>query len=111
MPTEREERVVLNEALFRAANERAAAWEERQDRPGDAELYHCECADLDCREKVLIPASEYERVRSESSLFFVIPGHEIPDVETVIETNEHWAVIRKDPEVRRLAEETEKRPR
>ena len=29
----------------------------------------------------------------------IIPGHELPDVETVIERNEGWAIVEKVPEV------------
>ena len=56
-----------------------ADWEER-DRAEAAELYFCECADPECNEKGRLRGRDYERVRSESSHFFVIPGHEIPDV-------------------------------
>jgi hypothetical protein len=31
-------------------------------------------------------------------------GHEIPDVETVIERNEDWAIIEKAPEVTPIVE-------
>jgi hypothetical protein len=48
-------------------------------------------------------------VRSNSSHFFVVPGHEIPDVETVIESHEDWVVVKKNPEVREIAEETDPR--
>jgi hypothetical protein len=107
--TEREERLMRNEALFRTANERAAAWEERHEEPNEVELYHCECADLECREKVPLTVGDYERVRADSTQFFVLPGHELPDVETVIETHAEWAVIRKDPEVQGIAEATDDR--
>jgi hypothetical protein len=109
MATEREERVVLNEALFRTANERAAAWEERHEKPDEVELYHCECADVDCRQKVPLLVADYERVRSDPTQFFVIRGHELPDVESVIETHDEWAVIRKDPEVHEIARATDDR--
>jgi hypothetical protein len=98
VPTEREERLAENEALFRAANERMADWEEIHPND-DAELYFCECADPACREKVRLRKADYEGVRSNRLRFFVIPGHEIVDVETVIERNDGWFVIEKDPDV------------
>jgi hypothetical protein len=106
--TEREERIAENETLFRGANERMRDWEER-DRDDATELYFCECADTECNEKVRLRAADYERVRSNSSHFFVVPGHEIPDVETVIESHEDWVVVKKNPEVREIAEETDPR--
>jgi len=108
MATERERRIAENESLFRAANERIADWEERA-REDATEPYFCECADPDCDQKVELRAADYERVRSESNRFFVVPGHEIPDVERVVESHEAWAVIEKDPRVEEIVEETDPR--
>jgi len=105
----REERLALNEALFRTANERMAGWEERDRADGVVEFFFCECANPDCRQKVRLPGSDYERVRGNSTHFFVVPGHELPDVETVIESHEEWVVIEKDPRVRKIVEATDPR--
>ena len=96
--TRRAERLAKNEAMFRAANEGAAGWEE-QHVSSDRERYQCECADRACRQKVSLRRSDYEKVRSDPRHFFVVPGHEIPDIETVIERNEGWVVVEKPPEV------------
>ncbi|MCE3267518.1 MAG: hypothetical protein K0S15_2227 [Solirubrobacterales bacterium] len=104
MATQREERLALNEAMFREANERAKAWEERHRLDGDVELYLCECADPECRERVSLSKADYERVRSDSCHFAIVPGHEVPDVETVIERNEGWTIIEKAPEVSDIVE-------
>jgi len=105
---EREERIARNESLFRAANEQIAGWEERV-REDATEPYFCECGNPKCDEKVVLRASDYERVRSDSHRFFVVPGHEIPDVETVIERHEDWAVIEKSPAVEDIVEGTDPR--
>ena len=99
----RKRRLAENEALFRAANERIADWDER-DRAEAVELYFCECADLDCREKVRLQEGEYEAVRSDSRRFLVVAGHEVPDVETVIEEHGGWSVVEKAPEVTETVE-------
>jgi hypothetical protein len=106
--SDRKERLALNEALFRHANERMAGWEERH-RVEATELYFCECADPKCRAKVPLRESEYERVRGHSDHFFIVPGHELTDVETVIESHAEWVVIEKDPEVREIVEATDPR--
>jgi hypothetical protein len=98
MATQREERIAKNEAMFREANERAKAWEERH-LDSEVELYFCECAKPDCLEKVSLREADYERVRSDPRRFVIVPGHELPDVETVIERNEGWVIIEKAPEV------------
>jgi hypothetical protein len=108
MASDRKERLALNEALFRHANERMVDWEERH-RVEATELYFCECADPECREKVPLRESDYERVRSNSGHFFIVPGHELTDVETVIESHKDWAVIEKDPEVSEIVEATDPR--
>ena len=108
MATQREERIARNESLFRLANERLSEWEER-DRADATEPYFCECADPECDQKVGLRATDYERVRSDSGLFFAVPGHEIPDVEAVVERHEGWVVIQKDPEVGDVVEETDPR--
>jgi hypothetical protein len=107
--SERHDRIAFNEALFREANERAAAWEERREEPGEPQLYHCECADLECREKVSLDLADYERVRSDSMLFFIVPGHQIEDAETVLEEHEGWAVIRKNASVEPIVRATDPR--
>jgi hypothetical protein len=91
MPRERAEQIALNEAAFRIANERMAAWEEV---PPDAEaLYFCECASLECREKVPLARAAYEAVRSRPEWFLIVPGHEVPDVEKVVQRGDaHWVI-------------------
>ena len=97
-PSPREERFARNEALFRAANERMKQWEEQHADP-EPELYFCECADTDCREKVALMESDYEAVRSDSRLFFVVDGHEQTDVEQVVARRDGWLIVEKPPEV------------
>ena len=108
MASGRRERIAENETLFRAANERMADWEER-DRAEADELYFCECCDPECNEKVRLRGPDYERVRSDSCHFFVLPGHETPDVETVIESHDGWVLVEKDPDVREIVEATDPR--
>jgi hypothetical protein len=100
---ERQERLAKNEALFRIANERMANWEEAHDA-NSSELYFCECANAECHDKVRLTKADYERVRSDSRYFFVVPGHEVADVDTVLEHNHGWTLIEKDPDVAELVE-------
>jgi hypothetical protein len=106
--TTREERLANNEAMFRFANERMAAWDEV--RASEAvELYFCECANPDCQEKVPLHKADYESVRSDSRYFVTVPGHEIRDVETVIEAHDGWSVVEKNPEVTEAVQRTDPR--
>jgi hypothetical protein len=108
MHIERERRIAENESLFRAANERIAAWPEPAEA-GATESYFCECANTKCDRKLELRVSDYERVRSKSDRFFVIPGHEVPDVERVIESHEAWLVVEKPAGVEDLLEKTDPR--
>jgi hypothetical protein len=107
MGRERAERIALTEAAFRIANERMSAWEEV---PSDAaELFFCECSSLECRQKVPLTHALYENVRSRSEWFLIVPGHEVPDVEEVVERgDEHW-IIAKPPLVADIVEGTDPR--
>lgn len=80
------------QALFRTANERMAAWEERHVQ-SRSEYYYCECADPNCRENVVLGKFEYERCRADPGHFVIVPGHEVPTMETVLERHEGWAII------------------
>jgi hypothetical protein len=95
-PTPREERLANNEALFRAANERMADWDERH-AAHEEELYLCECADPECREKLALTRGQYEHVRAHARHFAVRSGHEIPDVEVVVEKINDWVIVEKPP--------------
>jgi hypothetical protein len=108
MASAREERLAANEAMFRHANERMSVWEEQRINE-NVELYACECADLDCHQKLGLTKAEYESVRANSRHFLVARGHEIPDVETVIEEHGDWVVIEKDAEVTETVEKLDPR--
>lgn len=103
----REERVGKNEALFREVNERIR--EITAASNGDAEFL-CECGDPMCAQPILISIEEYEAVRAVSTRFLVVPGHEIPDLEDVVQENERFAVVEKRPGLpTELAAETDPR--
>ncbi len=108
MADERKQRLSLNEALFRAANERMKSWDERHEE-AETEPYHCECSDLECREMLALRAADYERVRADSSHFFVAPGHQVAEVEDVVETHDDWLLVEKEQSVQAIVEATDPR--
>ena len=51
-----------------------------------------------------------EQVRAEPTHFLVVPGHELPEVETVVRREDRFWVVRKDAgEPEELAIETDPR--
>lgn len=107
---ERARRVGRNEALFRTINEEIEKLEQGLPFPQDDLVIVCECGDLRCEDRFTVPISGYEDVRADPALFFVLPGHEKPDVEDVVDRAEAYFVVRKrsgDPA--RIAEATDPR--
>ena len=92
---DRERRIGMNEALFREVNERIEAVNEAFATVTDSMSIVCECGAQTCVEQILIQHSEYEELRSDRTLFAVVPGHEIPDVEDVVGRREGYDVVRK----------------
>ena len=90
-----EKRLALNEALFRETNERL---EERvRLYVDDEELFGilCECANLDCNERITMTRDEYAAVRSDSTQFAVKPGHTIEDIEEVVLRTDRYEIVCK----------------
>jgi hypothetical protein len=102
----REERLAANEDLFRHVNERIA---ELTDKWGGQLDLVCECADPECTQRLVLTLHEYEQLRQNSHHFAVLPGHEIPDVEDVIERNDRYLVVEKHADTHAQTEEADPR--
>lgn len=70
------ERIVLNDATFREANDRIEVSAEKHTQEGDLVPFVCECADPNCRELVHMTLDEYRMMRSDPTLFVNVPGHQ-----------------------------------
>jgi hypothetical protein len=106
----RETRIGMNEAVFRAVNERIQEVANAFQLTSDPLDLICECGDAGCTERISIGRDEYERLRSDAQLFAVAPGHEAPGVEEVVEKRSGYDVVRKlkgAPE--KIARETDPR--
>jgi hypothetical protein len=99
-----------NEEVFRSINERI---EEGAKRHGVEQLlpFHCECATEACIETIELPPAEYDRIASHLALFVVVPGHEQPSVETVVESHSAYVVVEKTGEARAEIERNHPRSR
>jgi hypothetical protein len=56
----------------------------------------CECGDETCFEKLTVPVDEYHEIRSHDDWFLILPGHELLDVERVVEHRSSYVVVQKD---------------
>jgi len=106
----REERIGLNEAVFREVNERIEALAETFELGDEPLDLVCECGDATCVRRISMRKAEYEELRSDARHFAVHPGHEISDVEDVVARRKGYDIVSKNegaPE--RVAEETNPR--
>jgi hypothetical protein len=90
-------RIGENEALYRAINERIEDLNDSFGLITESMTVICECASIECAEQIDLPIPEYERVRADATHFVVRPGHEVPEVESVLERHDDWLLIQKDP--------------
>jgi len=104
---ERGERIARNEAAYRDVNEAIEAG--RNQRAAKSGAFVCECGQLGCNQLVELTLEEYEAVRANPRTFFMLEGHDIPDVEDVVERHDGWIVAEKHPGEAAIAEELDPR--
>jgi hypothetical protein len=101
-------RLATNEATFRDVNEAL----QRGHWPGEDRTpiaFRCECARLGCTRLIEMTAREYESVRANPRRFLVAVGHDLPEIETVVEEHGSYVVVEKRDEAGRKAQETDPR--
>ena len=97
MPS-RAERIGNNENVFREVNTRI-------EELGETFAVHengafrivCECGNDDCTAPIDLTLDEYETVRENPIWFLIVPGHDKPEVERVIEARAGYDVVEKLP--------------
>jgi hypothetical protein len=102
------QRIAFNEAAFREINEGI----QRGQWPGEESssvAFRCECARLGCNRLIEFPISDYEEIRSHPRWFVVATGHELPEVETVVERRGKYVIVEKRDQAGALAEATDPR--
>jgi hypothetical protein len=102
----REARLAANEDVFRHVNERIV---ELTDTWGGELDLVCECADIECTQRLFLTLGEYEQLRQNPRHFAVLNGHELPDVEDVVSRNDRYLVVEKHAETHEQVEEADPR--
>jgi hypothetical protein len=103
-----EKRMMENQVVFRKLNERVQkgidevnqiASEdglEPIDIDGDEPLFfYCECSDENCRNRIKLSPNEYNDIHRKKDTFTILPGHQVPQIEDVIEETPDYIVVRK----------------
>ena len=105
-----EERIAMNQATFRDANERinAAAGVYDVDIPVP---FICECADPTCSEIVRLALSEYEEIRAEPRHFLNVPGHQsaAQGAASVVDERDGYVIAEKIGHAGEIVEALDKR--
>jgi len=104
----RQQRAGANEATIRDVNEgiERGQWPGEEDTPVG---FRCECAQLGCNQLIELSVREYEDIRAHPRRFVVVPGHEAPDVETVIEAGPRYVIVEKLDQAGEVAEQHDPR--
>lgn len=108
---ERTRRIAENEALFRDLNEEVGAVAHSFSLGGETRAFDflCECGDPTCAQRVPLTLIKYEELRGSPLRFVVVSGHEIPDVERVVETTPAYSVIEKFGEATEIVRDRDPR--
>jgi hypothetical protein len=102
----RAERIGRNEDLFRKVNDQIEGVNEAFGTITGTMSILCECGKLECIEQIGLTVDAYRELRTDPTRFAVKPGHELLDVERVVERHEGYFVVQKAEGVpARLAED------
>jgi hypothetical protein len=91
----RGERAATNQSLFREVNERVEDIAKALGLQQESVDFICECAHKECPERLEMTVAEYEAVRRVPTHFAVAEGHELPDVERVVNRTSRYNVVAK----------------
>jgi len=106
---QKQRRAAANEATIRDVNEgiERGQWPGEEDKPVG---FRCECARLGCNQLVELTVREYEEIRANPRHFVLVPGHELPEVETVVERKTSgYIIVEKLDQAGEVAEHSDPR--
>ncbi len=89
-----QQRIARNEALFRDVNEaiERGRWQGEED---SLTAFRCECGRLGCTDLIELTPREYEQIRTDPRLFALANGHQMPEVEEIVERHPRYLVVQK----------------
>jgi hypothetical protein len=93
---ERQRRIGENEILYRTVNEKIEDLNAAFGTLTETMAVVCECGEASCTEQIQLDVPTYERIRADPALFVTVPGHEEPDVESIVERSDGYQLVRKD---------------
>jgi hypothetical protein len=101
-------RMAENEVVFRKANtlatERLSELKHMAHSEGHDSLignvnmplhFYCECSDENCRLRIVMKPSKYKKLHRNKSQFIVRPGHQVPQIERIVEKTSEYFIVEK----------------
>lgn len=100
-----EERIALNDARFRDANETIDQRAEEADFTEHVPFL-CECADPTCTTVLRLSLTEYEHIRTDGTWFLNAPGHVVAaqGAAHIVEEHDRYAIVEKTGRAGEVAE-------
>lgn len=93
--SDREVRAAQNELVFRAVNEQILKMTDRfREQLAEIDIV-CECANPTCVGTIRINADAFAKIERTPATFMILPGHEDPTVERVIDRRDGYLVVWK----------------
>ncbi len=104
-----EKKQIENEMIFRRTNEKVGTDLDELDtmykKDGDDDLvrnenmsltYKCECSDENCVERIPMELTMYQDIHTNRKMFIIKPGHQVKNIERVIDKNVDYYVVKKN---------------
>lgn len=105
----REERLARNEVLFRSVNERIEQIAAASGIDDHVFEFFCECSNVGCTLLIPMTVADYDEIRQDPRQFVVALGHELPEIEDLVERRENYQVVRKRGEAAEYVAERDPR--
>ena len=103
-----ERRLAENEVFFRGPNQQIVEGlldlQKKAKAEGYSDLlvdedypiqFYCECSDEKCRKRIELTSKQYSDLHQNSSQFMVLPGHNIPELERVMQSTDRYMIVEK----------------
>ena len=98
-----DDQLVENQVVFRKSNKQVsetfAKFKSIGEQTGDDLdaniLFFCECSDEKCKQRVEMKQSTYDQLHSNDNRFIILPGHNIPTIERIIQKGNAYLIVEK----------------
>jgi hypothetical protein len=93
--TTRNERREENQRTFQQANQRLHDLVDGRLPEEKPVPFLCECADVECRERVEVGLTQWQDIAKQRQLFLIVAGHPRSDGEEIVDTLGPYEVVQK----------------